>query len=156
MIKHPNNAGISKAFLPFILVVFTCMLVFMKLGFIFILVSMLPSMASYYIDNTRAKAAFKTVFACNLAAAIHPLGDILKYGLHLSQDRFSQAINDPKVWLFIYTGAAAGWGLVYLLRFLVNFGVTYYHEYQLFHLQRHQQWLVDEWGKEVVGAEDDE
>lgn len=154
--RFPANAGVSKAFLPLILVVFTGLLVFMKVGFIFILVAMLPSLVSYYIDTARSKSAFKTVFACNLAATLQPVGDVLKYGMHMSQERFNDAIHQPSVWLFIYSGAAAGWGLVYMLRFFVNYGVTYYHDYQLYHLQRQQKWLVDEWGKEVVGPEDED
>ena len=51
--------------------------------------------------------------------------------------------------------AAAGWGLFYLFRFVANFGVTYYHDYQLYYLKRQQKWLVEEWGKEVIGEHEE-
>jgi|GEM_PF-2019055 len=150
MRNHRQN-GNSKLLVPICLVLGTVLFVTLKLGFVFLLIALMPAIVSYYVDNTPSKYMFRTVIACNLATALHPLVDLLKYGLHVGQQRFYSAIADPQMWLFIYMGAAAGWGLIYMLRFVANFGVSAYHDYQLYVLQREQRSLFEEWGKDVVG-----
>ena len=145
-----SNAGGSKLFMASSLVSFTGLLIYLKLGMVFILLSLLPSVITFYLDRARGRATFKTVLACNLASAVHPIADLYSRGVRMSYDRVNEAFYDIRVWLFIYMGAAAGWGLIYFCRFLAHFTVDTYHEYQVFHLKKQQEWLTQEWGKSIV------
>lgn len=150
------SANISRLFWPIFLIISMALLILTKLAFVFVILALLPSISAYFIDQTRNKATFKTVLACNIATMLHPFADILRFGWRHSQLQFSQAIGNPSVWLYIYIGAAAGWGLFYVFRFVANYGVTYFHEYQLYFIQKQQKWLINEWGKEVIGDTEDE
>lgn len=155
---NPNlndpRAGFGKIFLPMILLCSVCALIFLKMGFVFMVMAMLPSLTAYFTDNMRGRPTFRTVFACNLASAIHPVADLYSRGLRMSYERFSEALSEPRMWLFIYSGAAAGWGLLYCCRFVAHFGVEAYHEYQLMHLAKQQEWLVGEWGSGIKPEEE--
>ncbi|NBX03586.1 MAG: hypothetical protein EBR02_05950 [Alphaproteobacteria bacterium] len=145
----------SKLRLPLILISCVGLLIYLRLGFIFMFFAFLPSMVSYYIDRLPQKPTFKTVLACNLGTAIHPIADMLSHGVAMSHDQFSEALGKPQIWLFIYMGAAAGWGLVYACHFVAHFTVQTYHEYQLYHLKQQQDWLASEWGNDVKPEEEE-
>ncbi len=56
---------------------------------------------------------------------------------------------DPMVWLMVYSGAAAGWCLIYLCRFIARFFVTILYEYNIAALEAHQKQMLDEWGQQI-------
>ncbi len=146
----------SKLTLPFLLLIAVGMLVYLKLGFMFMIIAALPSFVAYFIDRLPGKPTFYTVFACNAAAAIHPIADLYSHGVAMSHERFADAMGNGNIWLFVYCGAAAGWGLVYACHFIAHFAVETYHEYQLFHLKQQQDWLLGEWGDDIKPATDED
>ena len=56
------------------------------------------------------------------------------------------------VWLLVYSGAAAGWCLIYLCRFIARFIVTLMYEYNTSSLENMQKRLVEEWGQEIKSS----
>jgi hypothetical protein len=153
---HRRDHGGSKLFMPVFLLTCTGLLLWLKLGFVFIFFAILPSILTYIIDHSPRRSAFKTVLSCNLATALHPIADMYSHGVRMSHDRFTESLGDMRIWLFIYVGAAAGWGLIFFCRFLAHFTVDTYHEYQLLHLDKQQDWLKEEWGAAIVPPKDDD
>ena len=149
-----KDSGGSRLFLPVFLLSCTGLLIYLKIGFVFMFFAILPSFITYYLDRERGRPTFRTVLACNLASALHPIADMYSHGVNMSYERFHEGMGEPKIWLFIYAGAIAGWGLIYFCRFLAHFTVGTYHEYQLYHLDRQQEWLTNEWGNGIVPSEE--
>jgi cell division protein FtsW (lipid II flippase) len=143
------SSGFSKAFLPLFLVVGCGMIVLLRFGFIFLLLALLPTVVAYYIDRERRRPAFKTVGACNLAATLPTLAPMIRAGIAMKQYDISSVLHDATVWLFVYTGAALGWCLVFLCRFVARFIVTLSYEYNINSLEHTQKRLVEEWGQQI-------
>lgn len=152
---HRSELGAGKLFMPIFLITCTGLLLWLKLGFVFIFFSLLPSLLTYIIDSHPRRAAFKTVLSCNVAVALHPIWDMYSRGVRMSHERFAESLGNLHMWLFIYMGAAAGWGLIFFCRFLAHFTVDTYHDYQLQHLHKQQEWLTKEWGNSIIPKEDD-
>ena len=149
-----KDSGGSKLFLPTFLLFCTGLLIYLKMGLVFMFLSVMPSVITYYLDRTRGRPTFKTVLACNIATAVHPIADLYSHGVRMSHERVSEAFGDMRIWLFIYMGAIAGWGLIYFCRFLAHFTIDTYHEYQVFHLKKQQEWLTQEWGNSIAPEEE--
>lgn len=139
----------AKAFLPLFLVLSCALVVLLRFGFIFFLLAMLPTFVAFYIDREHKRAAFKVVGACNLAALLPTLTPMLKAGLAMKHYDVSSVLHDPGIWLFVYCGAAMGWCLVYLCRYIARFVVTLSYEYNIHSLENLQKHLVEEWGQQI-------
>ena len=142
----------SKAFVPLIIVLSVLLVLTLQFGFIFLLVALLPSVMAYFVDDHEGKPIFKTVLACNATGTLPPLMPMLMSGMQFHYHDVTAAMLAPHVWLFIYGGAAAGWGLIYLCRFIAHFILVIIYEYRIVSLERFQRKLIDEWGAEVMGA----
>ena len=141
----------SKAFLPLLIVFCGAMIVLLQFGFIFLLLALLPSVVAYYYDINRDpyKSTFKTVFCCNLAATLPSLVPMLEAGIKLRRYDTSTILNDWNNWLIVYSGAAAGWCLIVLCRYVARFSVTLFNEYNIAMLENQQQRLIEEWGQQI-------
>ncbi len=144
-----NTAGLSKAFLPLILVIVCGLIVLLRFGFIFLLLALLPTFVAYYVDRSKGRPAFKVVAACNIAAVLPVIEPMIKAGLKFKHYDVSSVLHDPSTWLFVYTGAAIGWCLIYLCRFIARFVVTVAYEYNINALEHMQKRLVEEWGHQI-------
>jgi hypothetical protein len=139
----------NKAFLPLMIVVGAAAIVLLQFGFIFLLLALLPSFMASYVDTEAGKPAFKTVFACNLAATLPYLVPMLEAGVKLRHYDTSAILDNPSTWLFVYSGAAAGWCLIYLCRFIARFVVMMMYEYNIAMLEAQQKRLLEEWGQQI-------
>jgi len=126
------------------------LLLLLQFGFIFLLLALLPSLVAYYIDSHTKKTSFKIVFAGNISATIPALVPLLKANLHMRHIDTMSVFHDPSVWLFIYLGAAAGWCVIFLCRYIARLilGFSFNHRIRL--LQREQKFLVAEWGDGIA------
>lgn len=139
----------AKAFLPLMLIVGAALVVLLQFGFIFLLLALLPSVVAFYIDHDAGKPTFKTVFACNLAATLPSLAPMLDAGIKFRHYDTSLTLSNPSTWLIVYSGAAAGWCLIYLCRYVARFTVMLLYEYNISMLEGQQKRLIEEWGQQI-------
>lgn len=147
-----RNSGISKAYIPLLLTIAGVLIIVLQFGFIFLLLALLPAIVAYFIDNHQGKPIFKTVLACNFTGTLPSLVPMFKSGLEFQYHDVTSTMMNPRVWLFVYGGAAAGWGLIYLCRFIAHFILIIVYEYKVLSLERFQKKLVEEWGQQVAGT----
>lgn len=128
--------------------------VVLQVGFIFLLLALMPSIVAFYTDTDRKRSIFKIVGSGNLAATLPTLIPMLKSAMRMKRYDIESVIIDPKIWMLIYMGAAAGWGLIYLSRFISRFVVTMTYEYNINNLKKQQSKLVEEWGDDIIRGEE--
>jgi hypothetical protein len=125
------------------------LIVLLQSGFIFFLLAMLPAIMAFYTDMRPDKSVFKILGACNLAAAMSSLVPMVQTTLKFKHYDVTTVMFDPAAWLLVYTGAAMGWGLIYLCRFIARFALIMSYEYHVMALNNEQKHLLEEWGKEI-------
>ena len=124
------------------------MVIIFQLGFIFFLMSMLPTVVAYYVDNSRHQSTFHTVFACNLAGVLPFLSKMLQGSG--PGNPTSLIMTDASNWLIVYLAAGFGWLLVFSTPVAAEFFIRNMHKRQVNRLERVQQRISDEWGAEVA------
>ena len=139
----------NKLFLPVLIVNCVVLAFVLQLGFIFVLLALLPSVVAYYIENSSGKASFKVVASCNVAALLPTITPIMMNALKMEKSEVMTIMADPLTWLIIYGGAAIGWILLFLCRYIARFFVIVYLEYQIASLERFQKRLLGEWGNQI-------
>lgn len=143
----------AKAALPLLMIVSIALIVLLQFGFIFLLLALLPSVVAFYVDTAPGKPAFKTVLACNLAATLPSLMPMLmpmlEAGIKFRHYDTSTTLGNASTWLLVYSGAAAGWCLIYLCRYIARFTVMLFYEYNIATLEGQQKRLIDEWGQQI-------
>lgn len=140
----------KKLATPLLALLCLVMIVFLRMGFIFILIALLPSITAFYMDNAPGRPTFKTVFFCNLAAMLPWLVPILIAGVQLKSYDTHTTISNPMVWMVVFGGAAAGWCIIYICSFLSRFFVAAFYEHSAAGLESFQKKLVEEWGEEII------
>lgn len=138
----------SKSLAPVLIAIISVLV--LQFGIIFLFLAMLPAGMTWFTDREKGKPIFKVVGACNLAATLPSLAPIVQATSHMKHYDVAPLLGDPVNWMYIYSGAAAGWGLVYLCRFVARFIVTLMQEFQITSLENAQTRLVDEWGQQIV------
>jgi hypothetical protein len=132
---------------PVLLVIVSIMLIIMlQFGFIFLMLALLPAGIVYFTDSDPHRNTFRTVFAVNLAATIPTLKPMFLSGLKFKHYDIDSTIADPKIWLFIYGAAIAGWCIIYVCRFVCRIVLSLQYEMSANHLARVQEKLLEEWG----------
>lgn len=130
--------------------------VLLNVGALFLILALMPSIVAYFVDIDPRKNAFKIVFSGNISAALPTLLPMVKATMNMRKFDISSAMQDPLVWLFIYLGAAAGWALIYLCKYVARFVVAMSFEYNIRSLENVQQMLIEEWGREITDHRDAE
>jgi len=146
----------QKLIKPLMLIVCILLIIMLQFGFIFLVIALLPSIAAYYLDTDYDRSAFRTIFACNLAATLPTLSPMFVSGLKFKYFDIGQTVADPKVWLFVYSGAAIGWGMIYFGRGIGRVILTIKHKLKVTMLEHSQAKLVEEWGNQITGTIEDE
>jgi hypothetical protein len=152
--SNKQSGGKYWAFVTGLFSIFA--IIAIQFAFLFILLAMLPAIMAWFMDRTPDRSAFKTVFSCNLAGLLPSIMPIIKQAGSMKYQNIAGVMGDPKIWLMIYGGAAAGWCLVFLCRLIANLVITVRTEYHILGLERMQKKLAAEWGKRVAephGAE---
>lgn len=139
----------NKLLMPLLMILTPVLIVLLQFGFLFLLMGLLPTVVAYFIDHDKGKPLFKTVGACNLAAMLPTLLPMLQAGIRFKHYDHASLISNPNVWLVVYCGAAAGWCIIYLSRFVARFIVTLVYEYSVNSLEHQQKYLLEEWGQEI-------
>lgn len=126
-------------------------IILINVSFLLFLLALLPSIMAYYVDSHPKKLAFKVVLSGNISAALPTIMPLMKSA---SSHDISSAMIDPKVWMFIYMGAGAGWALIYLCKFVARFVVAMSFEFNIRTLENAQKTLIEEWGDDVAKFND--
>lgn len=148
MSKEAGASG-NKIMLSGLIAASLIAIVLLQFGFIFILIALLPCMVAYFIDRDEYKSAFRVVLLCNVAALLPSLLPMLSSAIHMERYDVMKLVTDPIVWLVIYAGAAMGWCLIFLCRFIARFIIILYFDYQIGALERFQNKLLVEWGDRI-------
>jgi hypothetical protein len=144
---NENTKKRSNRTIIWLIIVSVFMVAFLRTGFIFFILAILPSVVAFYIDRSYTRSTFHTVFACNLSGALPFLARILKNGA--AQAEIQVVMSDPLNWMIIYASAGFGWLLVYAAPTFAQGFINMLHQNQIRRLDRMQRRIINEWGKEV-------
>lgn len=123
-------------------------IVLLNVGFIFVMLGLLPTVVAYFIDDTPGRNLYKTVRATNLAGIIPIIAPVI--GHEYIGTILQQTMADPMVWLRVYGAAAAGWILIWVCRWLAYGVQMTTSEARIRILERTQKELVEEWGEDIT------
>jgi hypothetical protein len=143
----------GKLLLPALLISSLLGAMILQMGFIFLLIAILPSVVAYFIDETQTNSVFRVVLMCNLSGTLPYLAPMLGAATRGERHDSYNIIMDPTTWLVIYCAAAAGWSLIFLCRYIGRFLAILYFEYRIGVLERFQKKLVAEWGNKITETE---
>ena len=133
-----------------IILILFCLLsmAFLRTGFIFIIVGMLPSIVAYYVDQGPHRHTFKTIFYCNTAGMLPYIAQLIEYGPRSSN---IQGIMDhPLTWMVVFGAALGGLLLTLLGPIVAEMLLSSLHQTQIRSLQRAQKRIEKEWGSEIT------
>lgn len=139
----------QKLIMPLMVIVCILLIGILQLGFIFLLIAMLPSIAAYFVDEDYDLATFRTIFACNLAATLPTLTPIFISGLKLKHYDIGSIIGNPHVWLFIYSGAGIGWCMIHFGSQIAHVILEIQYKFRTASLEKAQARILEEWGDNV-------
>lgn len=139
----------QKIILPLFIIVCVLLIAMLQLGFIFLILALLPSITAYFIDEDYEITTFRTIFACNLAATIPTLTPIFISGLKMKHYEVGSVISNPNVWLFIYGGAAIGWVMIHFSSQVAHIFLDIQYKLRLSSLEKAQERILEEWGDSV-------
>lgn len=124
------------------------MMGFLRTGFLFIIIAMMPSIVMYYVDVSRKRYMFKTIFACNLSGLMPFIGKMVTWGPSsiVMQDIMGTGTN----WVIIYGSALMGLLMIRTAPTIAHTLISGFHQTQIAMLGRYQKRIEMEWGEEVT------
>ena len=133
------------------LLVIGCLLLIsvLQLGFIILIIALLPSILMYHFDNSPERTNSKTIFACNLAGAIPFFIPIFVAGLKFKKHDILSVLENINLWIYSYGFAIGGLATILLSNQIAHFIVTIKHKLQITMLNYSQEKLLEEWGEPV-------
>lgn len=120
----------------------------LRTGFVFFIIGMLPCIVAFYMDVSKHRYLFKSVFAANLSGIMPYLAKILENGP--SSMILQEIMGDSTSWIIIYGSAAIGFALVKTCPMFAQTLVEKMNQIQLARYEALQKKLEDEWGPEVA------
>ncbi len=139
----------QKLITPLMIIVCILLIALLQLGFIFLILALLPSITAYFIDDDYDLTTFRTIFACNLAATIPTLTPMFISGLKLKHYEIGSIIGNPNVWIFIYGGAVIGWVMIHFSSQVARVILDIQYKLRSTSLEKTQLKILDEWGDNV-------
>lgn len=142
---RPRMKGRNKALL---IVMSLLMMGVFRTGFLFIIIGMMPTIVTYYMDRSRRRYTFKTIFAANLSGMMPFIGQMLSFGP--SSTVMQGIMGDATNWFLIYGSALIGWLMVRVTPMLARSMISGFHSTQVLRLKSNQKRIETEWGQEVT------
>lgn len=121
---------------------------FLRTGFVFIIVAMLPSVVAYYFDQSANRYTFKSIFYCNAAGVLPYFGQMVKLGP--SSANLQGIMNHPLTWFVVFGAAAMGYILTTITPMIAEVLIGSLHNTQVKGLERAQKKIQKEWGAEIT------
>lgn len=148
--KTLSSAGLRKMKFKhkFLLIIFSLLMMgLLRTGFVFFVIGMLPAIVAYYMDVTKMRYTFKSVFAANLSGMMPYITKIIHNGP--SSTLLQEVMGNSMTWIIIYGSAMVGWMLVKVCPMVAQTMVAGVHQTQLKRYEWLQKKLEGEWGPEV-------
>lgn len=148
--KTLSSAGLRKMSFKhkLLLIVFSLLMMgLLRTGFVFFVIGMLPAIVAYYMDVTKMRYTFKSVFAANLSGMMPYITKIIHNGP--SSTLLQEVMGNSMTWVIIYGSAMVGWMLVKVCPMVAQTMVAGVHQTQLKRYEWLQKKLEGEWGPEV-------
>jgi hypothetical protein len=132
----------------FLLITFSLLMMgLMRTGFVFFVIGMLPAIVAYYMDISKYRYTFKTIFAANLAGMMPFITKLLAHGP--SSTVLQEIMGNGFNWLIIYGSAISGWLLIILCPMISQIMVVGVNQTQFMRYDMLRKKLESEWGEEV-------
>lgn len=116
-------------------------------AFLYLVLSMLPTMVAYFNDKSTGKSASNTIGAFNFIGVMPSLFKIWRSGE--ASTTVQGLITDPNVWLLGYGSSSIGWLMVLFMPKLVSYIFTSRSDSRINALKKSQEKLLEEWGYDV-------
>lgn len=123
-------------------------ILFLRMTFVLLIVGILPTIVVHFIDTSKTRDLFHTVFACNMAGVLPYVADIFANGNDKSS--MIQALSSMEVLFVMYLSAGFGWALMFAGPHVARFIITSINENNVRHLRNKQEHLAKEWGDEIA------
>jgi hypothetical protein len=117
---------------------------------VLLLIGMIPTIVALVIDRSPHKDQARSVGYLNFAGCLPWAVDFWVSGGNF--DRVFEIVSDPLVLAVMYSAAATGWALCFIVRPFVAAYLTVAADYRESQLTKRQEELVEEWGEEVREA----
>ena len=119
----------------------------LRTGFMFLIIGLLPSIVSYYIDISADRYMFKTILACNLCGMLPFIEKMLHHGP--SNAVLQEVMGDFTNWFIIFGSALLGWLIVEVCPLIAQKLIVGFNQTQITRIERLQKKIEREWGSEV-------
>lgn len=124
------------------------MIVFLRTGFVFFVIGMLPAIVAYYMDVTKHRYTFRCILFSNLSGMLPFITRVISEGP--SSTLMQEIMGNSVTWITIYGAAMVGWLLILVCPMLAQAMVHGVHQTQLRRYEWLQKKLESEWGPEVM------
>jgi hypothetical protein len=132
----------------FLLITFSLLMMgVLRTGFVFFVIGMLPAVVAYYMDISKYRYTFKTIFAANMAGMMPFITKILATG-H-SSTVLAEIMGNAFTWVIIYGSALVGWSLIVMCPMIAQIMVVGVNQTQYMRYDGLRKKLESEWGEEV-------
>lgn len=147
--KEKSGRRLKMRFKYKLLLIITCLVMMglLRTGFMFFVIGMLPCIVAYYLDVTKQRYTFKSIFAANLSGMMPYLTKLIAHGPSSSQ--LQEMMGSGFTWFVIYGSAMIGWLLIKICPMLAQTMVKGIHQTQIMRYEWMQKKLEGEWGQEV-------
>lgn len=140
----------NKALLPGMIFLVLIVIFVLRFGALILILTIIPTIVAFFMDRRAGRPSFKIIAACNLSAALPFIVPIIDFSLKKQYSEAGMVVDDWQAWAFIYCGAAAGWGMIYLSKFLARVVTLMHYEYGIGVLEKKQEILIKEWGETII------
>lgn len=140
----------NKALLPGMIFLTLIAIFILRFGALILILTIIPSIVAFFVDRRTHKPGFKIVAACNLSAALPFIVPIIDFSLKKQYSEAGMVVDSWQVWAYIYCGAAAGWGMIVLAKFVARVITLMHYEYGVGVLEKKQEILIKEWGDTII------
>ena len=127
---------------PALLLLALALIIAIHGAFLLLLIGLLPSLAAYMADRTPKKSTFLCVFLCNFSG-------VMPYVLALGHAHIGDIlvqVQDMPMWLVMFSSAALGWGIVWLVPLVVGLVLRFYYAHRITYLSHSNEKLAKDWG----------
>jgi hypothetical protein len=119
----------------------------LRTGFVFFVIGMLPAIVAHYMDVSKYRYTFKSIFAANLSGMMPFITKIIFTGP--SSTLLQETMGSLTTWITIYGAALIGWLLIKICPMIAQIMVSGVHQTQILRYDWLQKKLESEWGDEV-------
>lgn len=142
-----SRKGMSKKW-KFFLILFTLLsMAFLRTGFVFILIAMLPSIVVYYLDQSNQRYVFRSIFYSNCSGLLPYIAQLIKWGP--TSGNLQEIMYSSTTWIVIYGAAFIGYLLTIVAPLMAQAMIGSLNQTQVRGLQRAQKKIEKEWGHEI-------